>query len=112
VAVELAELPLEIGGIWSFTRSGRTAELLAAERPTLMIVAFTNSAVVARRLAVRRAVVPIVLPAAKAGQPLIDRMAVAARLGRLMAAGEASTVLFVTTSDKPGGVNRLELVRV
>ena len=55
-------------------------------------------------------VVPVVLPQAKAGQPLIDRMAVAARLAGLSQAGDSSTVLFVTTSDKPGGVNRLELV--
>jgi pyruvate kinase len=101
-----------VGGIWCFTRSGRTGQLLAAARPRVPIVAFTNSAVVARRLAVRGAVVPIVLPVAKTGQPLVDRMAVAARLARLTGAGESTTVLFVTTSDKPGGVNRLELVQV
>jgi pyruvate kinase len=101
-----------VGGIWCFTRSGRTAQLLAAARPRVAIVAFTNSAVVARRLAVRGAVVPIVLPAAKAGQPLVDRMAIAARLARLTSAGETTTVLVVTTSDKPGGVNRMELALV
>jgi pyruvate kinase len=111
-AVRLTDTYADISAIWCFTRSGRTAEFLAMARPRVPIVAFTINPIVARRLAVRGAVVPVVLPAAKAGQPLVDRMAVAARLGRLTVAGESSTVLFVTTSDKPGGVNRLELVRV
>jgi pyruvate kinase len=110
-AVSVTELGT-VGALWCFTRSGRTAELLAMAKPDVPIVAFTNSSVVARRLAVRGAVIPVVLPQAKAGQPLVDRMAVAARLARLTAAGESSAVLFVTTSDKPGGVNRLEIVQV
>jgi len=110
-AVELTRTH-DVQGIWCFTRTGRTAELLAASRPNVPIVAYTAMATVARRLAIRGAVLPVVLPQAKARQPLIDRMAVAARLAGLTQTGESSTVLFVTTSDKPGGVNRLELVPV
>ncbi len=111
-AVALANDGASASAIWCFTRTGRTAEMLAAARPRVPVVAFTVNSVVARRLAVRGAIVPIVLPQPHPGQPLVDRMAVAARLQRLTSADRKSTVLFVTTSAQPGGVNRLELAEV
>jgi pyruvate kinase len=111
-AVALANDGAAASAIWCFTRTGRTAEMLAAARPRVPVVAFTVNSTVARRLAVRGAIVPIVLPQPHAGQPLVDRMAVAARLQRLTSANGKSTVLFVTTSAQPGGVNRLELAEV
>jgi pyruvate kinase len=111
-AVALANDGASARAIWCFTRTGRTAEMLAAARPRVPVVAFTVNSVIARRLAVRGAIVPIVLPQPHPGQPLVDRMAVAARLQRLTSADRKSTVLFVTTSAQPGGVNRLELAEV
>jgi pyruvate kinase len=111
-AVELANNGTAASAIWCFTRTGRTAEILAAARPRVPVVAFTVNSTVARRLAVRGAIVPIVLPAPHSGQPLVDRMAVAARLQRLTSADRKSTVLFVSTSAQPGGINRLELAEV
>jgi pyruvate kinase len=61
-AVELSLRYPKAAGIWCFTRSGRTAELLSSLRPRLPIVAFTTTPTVARRLASRNAVVPVVLP--------------------------------------------------
>ena len=55
--------------IWCFTRTGHTAELLSMTRPEMPIVAFTLSPIVARRLAVRRAVMPIVLSATPRPEP-------------------------------------------
>lgn len=72
--------------IWCFTRTGRTAELLSLTRPGVPIVAFTLSPIVARRLAVRRGVTPVVLAANAKTGTLIERMefrlAIAARRRR------------------------------
>src|SRR5918995_5789440 len=53
----------DAGALWCFTRTGRTAEMLSMARPQIPIVAFTLSPIVARRLAVRRGITPIVLSA-------------------------------------------------
>jgi pyruvate kinase len=93
--------------IWCFTRTGRTAELLSLSRPGMPIVAFTLSPIVARRLAVRRAVMPVVLSANAKTGTLIERMEGAWRSQR--GAEPLKTVLLVTTSQRPGGINRLEI---
>jgi pyruvate kinase len=102
-----------IAAAWCFTRTGRTAQLLADQHPRQPVVAFTISPIVARRLAVRRGVLPIVLSGTRAGEPLIAQMAAAARAhGALGKPTEAALVLLVTTSTAPDGINRLELQRV
>ncbi len=119
-AVELSLRYPKASAIWCFTRSGRTAELLSSLRPRLPIVAFTTTPTVARRLASRNAVVPVVLPTARTGEPLIRRMEAAARSqgvyrsagGHGAAGGHGSTVLLITTSGEPGGINRLEVYEV
>ena len=96
--------------IWCFTRSGRTAEYLSMTRPRIPIVAFTLSPVVARRLAVRRGVIPVVLPAGPrqaAPVALIERMDSAWRAQR--GSVDHKSVLLVTTSQQLAGINRLEL---
>ena len=93
--------------IWCFTRSGRTAEQLSLQRPGVPIVAFTLSPIVARRLAVRRGVVPIVMPANARNGTLIERMAAA---WRAQGGGtEHRRVILVTTSHQASGINRLEI---
>jgi pyruvate kinase len=96
-----------ISAAWCFTRTGRTAELLSQLRPRVPVLAFTVSAVTARRLAGRWGVVPMVIPGGRTGQPLIERMEAAARARRMVEA--PATVLLLTTSQQPGGVNRVEL---
>jgi pyruvate kinase len=93
--------------IWCFTRSGRTAELLSMTRPGVPIVAFTLSPVIARRLAVRRGVMPIVLSANAKNGTLFERMENAWRSQR--GNHDVKTVLLVTTSQNPSGINRLEV---
>jgi pyruvate kinase len=93
--------------LWCFTRTGRTAELLSLSRPGVPIVAFTLSPIVARRLAVRRGVMPVVLSANAKTGTLIERMHSAWRSQR--GNDELKSVLLVTTSQRPGGVNRLEV---
>ena len=96
-----------VEGIWCFTRSGRTAELLSLHRPPVPVVAFTLSPVVARRLAVRGGVIPLVLPAGAKSSPLIAQMEAAWRAQR--AGADYKTVLLLTTSSQPQGINRLEI---
>jgi pyruvate kinase len=100
----------DIGSIWCFTRTGHTAEKLAMTRPGVPIVAFTLSPIVARRLAVRRGVIPMILPAAGKGGTLIERMELAWRAQRDHSSYE--TVILVTTSQQPGGINRFEVHRL
>jgi pyruvate kinase len=93
--------------IWCFTRSGRTAELLSMARPPVPILAFTPSPIVARRLAVRRGVVPLVMPAGGNGT-LLERMRATSKAQHGLD-GQARVAL-VTTSAAAGGINRLEIV--
>ena len=100
----------DVGAIWCFTRTGHTAEKLSITRPDVPIVAFTLSPVVARRLAVRRGVIPMILPATGKGEPLIARMESAWRAQR--GHDEYDTVILVTTSGSPTGINRFEIQRL
>jgi pyruvate kinase len=110
-AVSLADGHSAVAAIWCFTRTGRTAEILSLLRPSDQVVAFTINAIAARRVAGRRGVVPVVLSAAATREPLVDQMRSAARAQGLLADGPA-TVVLVTTSAQPGGINRLELHRI
>ena len=101
-----------VGQVWCFTRTGRTPELLSLQRPGVPVVAFTFSPVVARRLAVRRGVVPLVLPAGAKSVPLNDQMEAAWRAQRSAASADNDNVLIVTTSSQVGGINRLEFHRL
>jgi pyruvate kinase len=109
-AVELLGRYPRLDAAWCFTRTGRTAALLATRRPRQPVVAFTISPVVARRLAMRYGVVPIVLSAQHVREPLFAQMAAAARAHGMHAG--AGTVLLLTTSAQPSGINRLELQRI
>lgn len=100
----------DAGAVWCFTRTGRTAELMSMTRPRIPIVAFTLSPVVARRLAVRRGVIPLVLQTGAKNSPLTDQMETTWRAQR--SAGACDSVLLVTTSGQPGGINRLEIHRL
>jgi len=100
----------DVGAIWCFTRTGRTAELLSFTQLRVPIVAFTLSPIVARRLAVRRGVIPMILPAGGKGGPLIERMESAWRAQRSRADFDA--VVLVTTSQNPNGINRVEIHRL
>jgi pyruvate kinase len=94
--------------IWCFTRSGRTAELLSVQRPEIPIVAFTLNPIVARRLAVRSGVMPMVLSSTGGrGEPLMERMEAAWRAQRNRT--DYGSVVLVTTSRNPRGINRVEV---
>jgi pyruvate kinase len=100
----------DVGAIWCFTRTGHTAEKLSMTRPGVPIVAFTLSPIVARRLAIRRGVVPMILPASAKAEPLIERMEAAWRAQKNHA--EYGSVVLITTSQQPHGINRMEVHRL
>ena len=100
----------DVGAIWCFTRTGHTAEKLSLTRPGVPIVAFTLSPIVARRLAVRRGVIPMMLPTTGKGETLIARMESAWRSQRDHA--DYESVILVTTSPIGTGINRFEIQRL
>ncbi len=100
----------DVGAIWCFTRTGHTAEKLSMTRPSVPIVAFTLSPVVARRLAVRSGVVPMILPATSKAEPLVERMEAAFRAQRNH--DDYESVVVVTTSQQLHGINRMEVHRL
>jgi len=100
----------DVGAIWCFTRTGHTAEKLSMMRAEVPIVAFTLSPIVARRLAVRRGVVPMILPATSKAEPLVERMESAWRAQRNQ--GDYDSVVLVTTSQQDHGINRVEVHRL
>lgn len=59
------------------------------------------------RLAVRRGVIPMILPASGKSGPLIERMQRAWRSQRDRTSYD--TVILMTTSQQPAGINRFEV---
>lgn len=106
-AASLMTSRTDVSAVWCFTRTGHTAEMLSMTRPRVPIVAFTLSPIVARRLAVRRGIIPMILPAGGKAAPLVDRMEGAWRSQKDRATYE--TVILVTTSQQPTGINRFEI---
>jgi pyruvate kinase len=64
---------LDAGCIAAVTRTGRTAELLAADRPRVPIYAFAPDERVCRKLALWWGVTPLQLSGATIGPELVDR---------------------------------------
>jgi pyruvate kinase len=110
-AVAMARASRDIAGIACYTRTGRTAILLSALRPTTPIVAFSPDPAVVRRLALVHGVVP------RPCDPPTDsssRLAVMAwLLGEADLLPRGSAVVLVASSAAPGsGPNLLEVHRL
>jgi pyruvate kinase len=107
-AVTIADGQPGIAAIACYTRTGRTAELLASLRPGVPIVTFTPDTRVADRLALVHGVVPRTSVALDEA----DRLGAVHRLlagARLVAAG--STVVLVSSSATPGSAPDLLAVQ-
>jgi pyruvate kinase len=109
-AAAVAATEHDVSAIACYTRTGRTARIIASLRPRVPILAFSPDPTVVRRLALVRGVVP---------RPCVPPSDTAARLG-LMAwlLGEETTlppgsaVVLVASTATPGsGPNLLELHR-
>jgi pyruvate kinase len=106
-AVEIARQDPAVDLLACFTRSGRTATLLAALRPGVPIVAFSPSTAVRRRLALWHGVRP--LPIADIAAPDVEGTLAQATLSLPIATGRA--VVLVATAAGQAGRNVVEVVR-
>jgi pyruvate kinase len=91
-AVELAETA-NAQAIVVFTRSGRTAQLVAGTRPAVPIYAFTDEPAVARRLALWWGVVPLVTEVRDNTDAMIEQVEQELRRRELVAPGELVVVI-------------------
>ncbi len=110
-AVALATADHEVGAIGCYTRSGRTARILASLRPPVPILAFSPDPMVVDRLALVHGVV------ARACVPPTDAQTRLGLMAELVGnAGSvppgAAVVLVASTAEAGSGPNLLEIHRV
>jgi pyruvate kinase len=109
-AVALAAAERDVAGIACYTRTGRTARVLAALRPRVPVFAFSADEAVVRRLALVHGVIArCCLAPGEAG----DRGGLMTwLLGERLAVPAGSPVVFVASTAEPGtGPNVLEVHR-
>jgi pyruvate kinase len=114
-AVALAGADADVEVLVCFTRTGRTARLLAALRPGVPILAVTPDARIARSLAVHRGITAHVA-ASPDGADAIGRLLrdVVLRVARATDPSRTSraAVLVASTAGGAGGPNLVEVVRI
>ena len=109
-AVTLAATHAEIAAIACYTRTGRTARILASLRPRVPIIAFTPDPAVGSRLALVNGVVPR-LSVALDESDRLGRLSELLDETRLL--GDGATVVVVSSTATPGSApNLLGIQRV
>lgn len=107
-AIELARNAPDVDAIACFTRTGRTARLLAGQRPPVQILAYSPDVRVRRRLALVRGVHPRPIgPSAETDL----RRALSDRVAELDGRAASGVVLVATTAGGGDRPNVLEVVR-
>ncbi len=110
-AVTVAARDADVAAIACYTRTGRTARILASLRPRVPILAYCPNPRVAERLAVVHGVVPRTCDVPEPSATRLELMAALARDEGSLPAGAA--VVLVASSAEPGtGPNLLEVRRV
>lgn len=110
-AVALARADRDVAAIACYTRTGRTARVLAGLRPPVPVFAFSPDPSVIARLALVNSVVPHPCAATPEGGPRIDLLA--SLIGPLAALPAGAPVVLVASTAAPGtGPNLLEVRRV
>jgi pyruvate kinase len=109
-AVTLAATLAEIAAIACYTRTGRTARILASLRPRVPVIAFTPDPEVGSRLALINGVVPRLSVALDES----DRLGrLNGLLGEARLLGDGATVVLVSSTATPGSApNLLGIQRV
>jgi pyruvate kinase len=105
-AVELSEMAR---AIVVFTRSGRTAQLVAAARPSVPIFAFTSEPAVARRLALWWGVLPLVTAIGNNTDAMIEHVERELRGRGLVDPGETVVIVGAAPVLTPGRTNFIKL---
>jgi pyruvate kinase len=110
-AVALAGAERDVAGIACYTRTGRTARILASLRPRVPIFAFSPQPGVVRRLALVHGVVARSCLPPEAASGRLELMAWLMAENGMLPAG-AAVVLVASTADPGSGPNVLEVHRV
>jgi pyruvate kinase len=110
-AVTLAGAEPDVAAIACYTRTGRTARLLAALRPRVPIYAYSPDPAVVARLAIVHGVVGRTCVAETDTADRLGLMAWLLRESRMVAAGRA-VVLVASTAEPGSGPNLLEVHRI
>lgn len=109
-AVTMAHADPDVVALACFTRSGRTARLLSALRPSVGIRAFTASAEVARSLSLNRGVTATALSHAEAEEQLISDVILTQLRADQSMPPDAAVVL--VRAGVGGGPNTLAILRL
>ena len=110
-AVALASAEDEVGGIACYTRTGRTARLLASLRPRVPIFAFSPDPQVVARLTLLHGVVPLTCVPPDDSSTRLQLMAWLLREANVFPVGTA-LVLVASTAEPGSGTTALELHRL
>jgi pyruvate kinase len=110
-AVTVAARDADVAGIACYTRTGRTARILASLRPRVPILAYCPDPRVAARLAVVHGVEPRTCDVPEPSATRLELMAELARDEGSLPAG-AAVVLVASTAEPGTGPNLLEVRRV
>jgi pyruvate kinase len=108
-AAALADADADVDALVTFTRTGRTARLLAALRPRVPVFAVTPDGTVARRLALHRGVVS--MTGGDEPAPALDEAVAALREAGQVGPGRAA-VLVISSAGGGTGPNVVEVRRV
>ena len=111
-AAVLAAQRARVKAIAVFTMTGRSAQLIAKERPTVPIFAFTTKGEIARQLSVWYGIRPMVAPRLFSIDEMLGYMSRALAQSREVGAGQE--VLFVAGDEPetPGATNTLKIHRI
>jgi pyruvate kinase len=110
-AVTLAR-DIEADALAAYTRSGRTAQILSKLRPRAPIFAMTERTAVARRLAIWRGVVPLVIRQEERGEETFSHINRELQARGLVDDGGIAVVVGTAPQGPPGHTNFIRLLRI
>jgi pyruvate kinase len=103
---------IEADALAAGTRSGRTAQILSKLRPPSPIFALTERETIARRLALWRGVVPLVIKRRNRGEEMFSCIARELGVRKVVADGGIAVVVGTAPHGPPGHTNFIRLLHV
>ena len=103
---------IEADALAAHTRSGRTAQILSKLRPPSPIFALTERQAIARRLALWRGVVPLVIKKGSAREEMFSRIARELHARQVVDDGGIAVVVGTAPQGPPGHTNFIRLLHI
>ena len=103
---------IEADALAAHTRSGRTAQILSKLRPPSPIFALTERQAIARRLALWRGVVPLVIGKGGPREEMFSRIARELHTRRVVDDGGIAVVVGTAPQGPPGHTNFIRLLHI